>query len=248
MNQPHIIEAELIGIILHNIRNRPRSKQQLMGPSEIGHPCARKLIHKLAGHREPRGFIDPWFAEMGTFAHAGLETGFRTWQDAQGFSDPRYLLEHEVTVGQVGGIDITGKADLFDTGSGCLVDWKAVGPDPLKRYKVNGPGIQYRRQAALYGRGFALQGYKVNTVMIAFLPRNGAIGTAEFTRTSTGMLTDEWANRGNRYFWSEPYDENVALEALSRVNGLAELLKVMPVDDLLEMYPECRTSFCPWCK
>jgi hypothetical protein len=51
----------------------------------------------------------------------------------------------------------------------------------------------------------------------------------------------------NTYVWSEPYDEAVAVQALSRLNGLYELLPVLGVPALLDLYPPCDDFWCAWC-
>src|SRR6202007_2411815 len=84
--------------------------------------------------------------------------------------------------------------------TGTVVDWKSVGPTQLTKYKAKGPGGQYRAQAHLYGRGWARRGQDVRHVAVMFLPRNGELREA--------------------YFWSEPYDEQVAIQALQRLEGI----------------------------
>lgn len=242
IDSPEMVESELVNMI-ENIRN-PRDGYDGIGCSEVG-TCAKRLIHKILKHRPPRQYNDRWAAMVGTFGHAGLERGMTDAQERMQLAEPRYLTEYKVKCGYAAGSDIIGTADLFDTMSGTVVDWKFVGPTPLLKYKQNGPGNQYRVQAMLYGRGFALLGYDVRQVMIAFLPRSGALGSSRFKRGADG--TPEWENRGQRFFWSEPYDESIALAALARLNGLYELLKMMDAETLLASFPDCSDYFCPWC-
>lgn len=228
IDEPHIVAADLVQIITDTIANQPRSLQQVIGPSEIGIPCTRRLIHKLAGHSEPPRRDPAWLAYIGSCVHAGLELGFRRHPLNQAVLQPRYLLEHRVCVGQANGLDIWGNADVFDIDAATVVDWKVVGPDRLKHYTKHGPGPQYRTQAHCYGRGFARLGYPVKHVMIMFLPRDGQLF--------------------KRFCWAEPYDETVAVQGLDRVEGLLELLDVLGVEALLEMYEPCTDWFCAWCK
>ena len=79
----------------------------------------------------------------------------------------------------------------------------------------------------LYGRGWALEGWKVDLVMIFFIPRDGE-------------LTDSLV-------WSEPYNENIALNALARMNQLNGLLQAIGLEQALSLYAECEGRFCPWC-
>jgi len=46
---PSLLGMELQHIIATAIAEHPRSKQQQIGPSEIGTPCTLRLGHKLAG-------------------------------------------------------------------------------------------------------------------------------------------------------------------------------------------------------
>lgn len=225
---PHIVSADLMCIITDTIANQPRTLQQVIGPSEIGVPCTRRLIHKLAGHQEPLRRDPAWLAYIGSCVHAGIEQGFRNHPLNQAVLQPRYLLEHRVCVGQAYGQAIWGNADVFDIDSGTVVDWKIVGPDRLKHYIAHGPGPQYRTQAHSYGRGFARLGYLVRHVMIVFLPRNGQLF--------------------NAHVWAEPYDESVAVQGLDRVEGLLELIDQLGAETLVEMYPPCADWFCGWCK
>lgn len=249
IDMPHIVEAELVTIMSSGMDTHPRGLKLGPGPSDAGHPCTRYLIHAIHNQPKPPGKGDRyrWAARIGTFGHAGLESDFITYNNAMvaaGEQQARYLLEQTVTCGTYDGIDLIGSADVFDIDSGTVVDWKFVGPTPLLGYKANGPGPKYRTQAHLYGRGFQLQGFRVNQVMIAFLPRGGELGTPELKVLDGQVL---WADRGQRYFWSEPYDEQVALDALARLNGLSQLLKLVGLEQLLASFGPCVDFFCPWC-
>lgn len=227
---PHIVSAELISIISAAILNQPRTLQKAVGPSEVGLPCTRALIHKIAGDTEPRYRNDDpgWLAYIGTCVHAGLEAVFRNDQTNRGLIQPRFMTEQRVNVGTAGGREIWGNTDLFDIDSGTVVDWKIVGPRRLERYREFGPGQQYRTQAHLYGRGCARDIAVVNHVMIMFLPRDNVL---------------------NKYYcWAEPYSEAVALEGLARMNGLHELIGLVGKTALLDSYPLCGDYFCSWCK
>lgn len=225
---PHIVGAELICMIKDTIANQPRTLQQTIGPSEIGIPCTRRLIHKLVREEEPSRRDPAWLAYIGSCVHAGLELGVRQHPTNQAMAQPRYLTEQRVHVGDVAGQQIWGSADLFDIDSGTVVDWKVVGPKRIDHYAIHGPGQQYRTQAHLYGRGFTRQGYTVNHVMIMFLPRDGQLV--------------------HHHMWAEPYDESVAVAGLSRIDDLLELVAELGVEVVLDLYPPCDDWFCPWCK
>ena len=54
----------------------------------------------------------------------------------------------------------------------------------------------------------------------------------------------------NYFAWSEPYAEPVALAALARANGLADLLTTGfggNAEAAASIYPICTNHFCDWC-
>lgn len=201
---PDLTGDHLMHLISEAIVNHPRSQQVQLGPSELGHECARRLGYKLLGHPENPGPPN-WRATVGTALHAWLETVLDQANidyEAQTKSgQERFWIETKVIVGQILGEDIDGFCDVYDRVTATVVDWKSVGPTQLTKYKRFGPGPQYRGQAHLYGRGWRAKGLPVDTVMDVFLPRNGELAES--------------------YIWHEPYDEQVALDALQRVNGIA---------------------------
>ena len=195
---------QIRGAVEHAITNSPRSLQKRIGPSEIGDPCDHCLAAKLAGWDKTEDGVS-WLPFIGTAVHAELErilTVHEVTRNAVHTTGVRWLSEHRVTVGQIGGIDIDGSTDLFDTQAGATFDWKIVGPTKFKSVRAHGPGDTYRIQAHLYGRGWVAAGYTVRDVAIWFLPRNDMRGF-------DGAI-----------LWHEPYDEAVAVAALDRANRL----------------------------
>lgn len=234
IDTPEIVSRELMCVIRDTIVNQPRSLQTAIGPSEIGNPCTRAIIHKLAGHSEP-GRSLAWKAYIGVGMHGNLAGGFAAHALNQG-QQPRFLIEHRVLIGSAGGYDIAGSCDLFDIDSGTVVDWKLVGKTQMAKYAAKGPGSRYRTQIHCYGRGFVRLGYPVRTVMIVFLPRE-----ADLKIQPNGFAT-------GAHVFAEPYDERIATKALARIAGLRELMADMPVPELLSLYPPCLDYFCAWCK
>lgn len=207
-SNPDLLADELLYYIGHFIDAHPRSQQTRIGPSEIGTPCARKLAYKLAGIETVNHRREPaWKPAVGTSVHAYLELAMTA-----PITEGRFLVEQQVTVGQIGGVDITGHCDCYDLITDTVCDWKVVGPEQLKKYRANKhPGDQYRAQAHLYGRGWQNANRAADpdapgpdTVMIVFLPRNGELR--------------------DTYAWHEPYDEQVAIDALTRANTVSALL------------------------
>ena len=220
------IADQAFDIMIDKMVNQPRSLQKRIGPSEMGIECDRAILYKLERVPEPpRG--PAWKPQVGTALHDQQERWF-TEAAAKGASEEnRWLCEQSVVVGHIAFEPHTGSTDLFDTWGHAVGDWKFVGQSMLKHYKSKGPSQQYRTQAHLYGRGWALEGWKVDLVMIFFIPRDGE-------------LTDSLV-------WSEPYNENIALNALARMNQLNGLLQAIGLEQALSLYPECEGRFCPWC-
>lgn len=205
---PDLLADELLWIIADALANHPRNLQRAIGPSEVGGPCARQIGYKQLGADVVNTAEHNWKAGVGTAVHAMLERvldGYNLmFADSVGGQE-RFLVEHKVNVGQIGGVDIWGSDDVYDRVTATVVDWKTTTPEKLRDYRANGPGPQYRAQAHLYGRGLTAQGYPVDTVMLVFLLRNG-------------RLRDS-------YVWHEPYDEQVALDALARAEAIDTVVK-----------------------
>lgn len=196
----HATWASYRAVIEAAIKGQPRSQQKRIGPSEIGNPCTRCLTHKLIGTPEAEQHA-AWLPFIGTGVHALLEDVFMQANDPD--KPARYLVEATVSVGEIGGQDITGHADLFDLETGEVTDWKCVGATTLKKARIAGPSETYRTQAHLYGLGFALRGLTVHRVRIAYLPRNSV-------------------HLGDAHIWSEPFDPVRAMTAIARADQIAQ--------------------------
>lgn len=205
-SDPTLLGRELLDEIRRSIDEHPRSQQIQIGPSEVGHPCARRIGYKLLGMPERPGPPN-WKATVGTYCHSGLEDVFDTFNQRTAIAESdmlgqeRFLIEETLYCGQIGPQPLLGHCDLYDRVTNTVVDWKTCGPTQLKKYKTNGPGEQYRAQAHIYGRGWALRGFPVQRVAVMFLPRNGELAEA--------------------IWWTEPYDEQIALAAMQRAEGIA---------------------------
>lgn len=225
---PDLTGEHLLQLVREAITNHPRSLQQRIGPSELGHPCARRIGYKMLGQPERAGEPN-WKATVGTALHSWLEQvldGANIDYEARTKSgQERYYTEQRVTVGQILGSDIDGSCDVYDRATATVVDWKSVGPTQLTKYKRFGPGSQYRAQAHLYGRGWQARGLPVDTVMVVFLPRNGELAET--------------------YVWHERYDEQIALNALQRAEGIALGTQALG-SGVLEQLPTA-DSWCHMC-
>ena len=191
-------------VIENAILNQPRSLQKRIGPSEIGTPCDHCLAAKLAGWKSTERDV-PWLPFIGTAVHAQIEQMFideaaKVYGDDPAGGVP-YRAEHKTMVGVIDGVEIWGSTDLVDFEAAMTVDWKVVGVTTLRTAKA-GPSQVYRVQQHLYAKGWNDAGYPIRHVAIAYLPRN-----------DMSLSSAVW--------WTEPYNEQIAVDALARANKFA---------------------------
>lgn len=229
-SDPDLLRDELLGVIRRAIDSHERSQQKALGPSEVGHPCARRLGYQLLDYDERPDQEPNWKAAVGTMMHTGFEEFFRADNAAHYEPDMvRWILEETLYCGQIGNQPLLGHCDLYDQVTATVVDWKTSDLRKIRKYRASGVSDQYRIQAHIYGRGWALRGYRVDRVALMFLVRDG-------------QLRDQ-------YFWSEPYDEQVALDAIARVEGIARTTTALG-DAALPLLPtaDAWCTFCPFYK
>lgn len=252
---PDDLIDDIVRIIARYIEDRPRSKQKMIGPSEIGHDCGRFIAYKLiedGPFNETPGFAKPkWRPQVGIFAHDGLADIFeRASRDY--LERERFLVERLVKVAEMqrgdDTVSVLGTGDLYDAITGSVVDWKIVGPTTLKKVKARvrvchypecegldpcphkgfqrGASKPYRKQGQTYARGFAALGLNVNWVIIVFLPASGELTEA--------------------YFHIEPYDPQLADEGIDRMIGTQSLLNALSAETVLGMMPTA-DAYCEGC-
>lgn len=223
---PEFVGDELLYAIKAHIARHPRSQQVEIGPSEIGHPCARRIGYKLLDHPTANNTVD-WKPTIGVAVHAWLEQAIAAENDDLGVD--RYLTENTLYVGTINGRPVFGHYDVYDRTTAGVIDWKVVGPTQLKSYRANGPGEQYRVQGHTYGKGWRLRGFPVDWVGIMFLPRNGELDEA--------------------VFWHEPYDESIVDAAFKRAEGIDLAVKAAGVKALEKLgTADAYCTRCPWFK
>lgn len=231
--QPDRLGEEMLDLIAHDIENQERSLQKEIGPSEVGSPCGRKVLYGMLQTPKVNLSAPPKLkAYIGSGAHL-MFAGMLDKYNLKHFSDwgfqERFYVETELQVGEIDGKPLTGHCDVFDRATCTVIDWKTAGPTQMKHYRASGPGPQYQAQAHLYGRGWhRYRGFTVDRVMLIFVPRQGELKDS--------------------VVWSEPYDEQVALDALARCDGLATVAHMFGADSALQMLDgvEDFCSDCDW--
>lgn len=182
---------ELRGVLIEHEHQRPRTQQVALGPSELGTPCAQQIARKLHAGPQPPAQEPAWAPFQGSAVHVSMNDVIAFWNAREGRERWLPIARLEVADG------ITGEADAYDTDHEMVVDWKHVGVTALKELRDKGTVSQeYRVQAHLYGRGYALLGRPVKAVRLVLLARSWKFDDSEE--------------------WTEPYNEALALEAIER--------------------------------
>jgi len=220
------LAADLIGTVVDAARYSPRSRQASLGPSELGHPCARRLAYKVSGASVRWRDADPWASIIGTATHAWLAAAFQAANLVM--EQPRWLVEQRVYPTP----EVPGNCDLYDLFTDSVIDHKVVGNTTLTSAKAHGPTAQYRVQGHTYGLGWERVGRAPREIVIAYWPRNGILSSLFLHR--------------------EPYDRTIALGALDRlasISAAAATLDLSSYPDRMNLIPatpgdECR--YCPY--
>ena len=116
-------------------------------------------------------------------------------ENAIGDADGRYLIEHRVELDGLPPATI----DFFDTAECEVIDWKTITKKNIDYFVTQ----QKRWQVQVYGYLMTQVGYEVKTVTLIGIPRDG---------TENDIVTH-----------SEPYDREVALEALRWLEDLRQV-------------------------
>jgi hypothetical protein len=217
------LKQELTDIITWTDRESPRSRQVMVGPSELGDPCDRRLAYRLAGTPDVNVFMDPWPAIVGTAVHSWCEDAVDRYQSE--VKDLGWQTEMRVQPDPM----VHGRCDLYKPG--ILVDLKTGGPDMMRKVHKDGPPEGYKVQVQLYGLGHENAGRVVDSVALAFLPRSGWLG--------------------DMYVWTAPYDRSVATAALERMYRIAYKLLELDIEtndhrfQMIDATPGDSCVFCP---
>jgi hypothetical protein len=243
LNVDGVPDEQLLADLKDMIRladsEKPRSQQVALGPSEVGHPCARKLAYGLTAQRawaasnaiEPnqRGHntgSDPLAAIIGTATHSWLEEAAHAANRRLGRT--RWLTEIRVEVCP----GLSGSCDIYDFDTFTAIDWKVPGAARFKKYTTTGAGPTYKGQRHMYGRGLIRMGLRVDFVANCYIPRAGTLAGTKLQR--------------------EPYDDDLVTEILARIDtvkGLVEGLSLQSTPEhfaLIPITPDSDCAFCPW--
>ena len=202
-----------------------RDKQPKIGASEIGNPCRYCLAKRLKG--DPKLSSEFWLgARIGTGIHAELEKEVAKHVDEP--QDVKFSVlkdaasEYNLHIYNMEGYgEIRSTADLFVTNALHLIDFKTSKKKQVDKYKLDGVPYQYVVQQMLYAYGFnQMVPGLVERISLVFINRDGS--------------TD-------RDFWvhSFDYDEQIALDALARLEEMWDYVRNDRPIEALESHPDC---------
>lgn len=127
--------------------------------------------------------------------------------------------------------NLSGTVDLFHIPSGTVIDWKTTNNVESKR---RNPSKQNNVQVQLYGYGKARSGAVVNHVALIYVPVTGDLSQMHVELSA--------------------YDEQVALDALRRIDNIYEFLSTVDVESNPSMWPHIPVetsrlcNYCPYFK
>jgi hypothetical protein len=216
--------ADLKRLIRHGYENIPRHTQRELGPSQIGHECPRHLaLATVAPEEGVARYNDPLPSLTGTAIHSLIESFVPAYNALIG--EERFIAERKVFMREGFG----GTADLYDTLTDTVIDWKNPSPARTAKY-IKDPGSIYKRQAHLYGLGYEREGYPVKNVAVCLLPRGGQLRNAKL--------------------WAEPYDRQLALDTMKRYDQILVLADELDVEhhpERFTIFPAVPNDMCEYC-
>lgn len=218
------LRDDLMAMILSRYHATPRHRQVALGPSNIAHPCTRKIALGVMAEPRINPEFDPLASIIGTAMHTWLQSAAELANEMLGRE--RWLTETRVHVAP----GLSGNSDLYDCDTRTVVDWKTASAARLRMYRKD-PGPLYKTQVQLYGLGFEQAGLPVERVAIAFIPR--------------GMTLR------SMHVYREQFRREVAQAALTRRDQAIGLCQDLDVEHHPERYgwipaepSDC--NYCPW--
>jgi hypothetical protein len=218
------LREDLVQMIRARHEATPRHRQVELGPSDVAHPCMRRLAYGLMQVPRANSDYDPLPSIIGVATHTWLESAC---EHANGeLGRERWVPESRVNVAK----DLSGSSDVYDRLTQTVIDWKVPGYTRFTAYKKD-PGPVYRQQVQFYGLGFENAGLPVKQVAIAFIPRAGTLS--------------------KMHLWKTDYSREMALAGLARRDATIALINDLRVEENPEAYQwipakpyDC--SFCKW--
>jgi hypothetical protein len=217
------VMVDIKAMMYQRYKATPRHLQVELGPSEIPHPCRRKLAYGLMAIPGCNIDSDPLPSIVGTAAHTWMESAARLANERLGRE--RWLIESRVKVDDT----LSGSCDLYDKDTFTVIDHKFPGTNRFDMYKKHMSPI-FIGQVNLYGYGFEKAGHPVKDVAIALFPRGGRLK--------------------NMHLWKQPYNPELARQILARRDEVIALCNDLEVENNPERYHWIQETpvDCIWCE
>jgi hypothetical protein len=202
----------------------PRHQQVELGPSDVSHPCMRKMAFGMMQVPQSNPDYDPLPSIIGVATHTWLESAVNHANEVLGRE--RWIPESRVHVTE----GLSGSSDVYDSDTQTVVDWKIPGATRFLKY-IKDPGPLYKLQVQFYGLGFENAGLPVKRVAIAFIPRAGTLR--------------------KMHLWQADYDRQAALAGLRKRDAVIALINDLEIESNPERYHWIPAEpfdclFCPW--
>jgi hypothetical protein len=214
------LKRELCKVITDAGIYSPRSKQVSIGPSELGEECTRKLAYKLLDWEKVNE------SSGGSWA-AQVGTAIHSHLENIFSANPE-IYETETRVQVRPGLK--GTVDLFHNGRFMVIDWKTKSPTGIKEKRSQGASVKEITQVNTYAYGKVQEGKRVDYVCLIFVPTGG-------------LITD-------MYIEIHPYNEQIVLDALKRLDSVYELLSTVDVEKspaMWQVIPAVTSRLCIYC-
>lgn len=156
--QAEALRQKIIKFVTDASNGNARNRQTAIGPSEIGHPCARNVAFKVAGVPKNPSYLDPFPSILGVAFHAWME---------EHLPRDEWIPEQRVHVTGT----LAGNSDAYHIPTRTVVDWKLLGRTQHQAWLGGYTKEQYEIQADAYGLGFVNAGYPVDRVAVAVFCR-----------------------------------------------------------------------------
>lgn len=202
------IQGLLKTALKENDKARERSQQIELGASSV-YGCKRQAWSILNKIPKTNYDTESLAAIIGTAVHATLAEAMK---NADVFGDD-FLIEQEFSTPE-----LKGHCDLFIKSTGTVIDWKTT----TKKNASKFPTDQQRMQVQLYGYLIEEAGYKVNTVSLVAIMRDGQMKDTKIHQ--------------------EPYDREIALQGIEWIKDLQHMVNP-PEPERPRVF--CQ-NFCEW--
>jgi len=117
-----LLKSQIVEMVRWAEKQSPRSQQVLIGPSEIGTLCDRRIGYRLANIPACNTDFDPWAAIVGTAIHSWLDSAVTAWMESH--AQWEWHTESRLMITEF----VEGHADLYSKEHRSVIDYKTAVP------------------------------------------------------------------------------------------------------------------------